>query len=429
MEFSQTYRTKKRQRIAVIGAGISGLGAAWLLSKNFDVVLFESTGQLGGHARTVSVTIEDKLIPVDIGFIVFNMINYPNLCQLFKLLGVAIHKSNMSFGVSINSGEFEYACRSWKALLAQPSNVFKPAFWKMLRDILKFFRTSMNDIQENPQISVQELTSQRGYGSWFLNRYLLPMSGAIWSTPRSEMLKFPAEAMIRFFDNHGLLSLSGQHQWWTVTGGSQNYISMMVDDMKTDIRLNSQVDSVVRNGDNVNVKVVGQDAETFDSVIFACHSDTALGILQKATPTENQILGNISYQKSKIVLHTDEKLMPKRRACWSSWVYLANSNADEEHASVTYWMNSLQGIPKETPLFATLNPPVPVDEKHVLIEQPFEHPRYDFKALKALGELPSIQGKANTWYCGAWTGMGFHEDGFSSAIRVAKDFGVVPPWD
>ena len=412
----------------MVGAGISGLGAAWLLSRSHDVVLFEAAGRLGGHARTVVVGTGGRKVPVDTGFIVFNQVNYPNLCRLFERLGVPIRKSNMSFAVSVDGGALEYGCRNIRAALAQPTNAARPQFWRMLRDIAVFNRTALADSLGDPDLTLGGLIRRRGLGSWFEHYYLLPMSGAIWSTPRAEMLNFPAGVLARFFANHGLLSFTGQHLWWTVEGGSRNYVSRIALDMAAQVRLRTAIEAVTREPDGVRVKAAGQEAELFDCIVFACHADTAFAILKDARADERRVLGGIPFRRNRIVLHTDARLMPRRRACWSSWVYLAKSRPDEDQASVTYWMNSLQGIPHDTPLFATLNPSIPVDETLILDEHAFEHPQYDFGAITAQGELPSIQGQANTWYCGAWTGTGFHEDGLASAVGVARSLGVSPPW-
>ncbi len=417
-----------RRRIAVIGAGISGLGAAWLLSRAHDVVLFEAADRPGGHARTVMVRTGGREIAVDTGFIVFNRINYPNLCRLFERLDVPLLKSDMSFAISVDGGAIEYGGRNVRAALAQPANAARPAFWRMLRDIAVFNRTALRDSADDPDLTLGELIRRRGLGAWFARYYLLPMSGAIWSTPRARMLDFPAGVLVRFFANHGLLSLTGHHRWWTVAGGSQTYVSRMSADMGADLRLRAPVEAVIRGPDGIRVRADGQESERFDSVVLACHADTALTLLKDSSANERRVLGGVPFRRNRIVLHTDARSMPRRRACWSSWVYLAASQGDEDQASVTYWMNALQGIPHDTPLFATLNPSMPIDDARILDEHAFDHPQYDFGAIAAQAALPSIQGVTDTWYCGAWTGTGFHEDGLASAVAVARRMGVQPPW-
>ena len=413
----------------MVGAGISGLGAAWLLSRAHDVALFEAADRLGGHARTLVVRTRGREVPVDTGFIVFNRVNYPHLCRLFEHLGVSVRKSCMSFAVSVDGGAIEYGGGNARALLGQPANAARPGFWRMLRDIAVFNRTALADCSADPELTVGALIRRRQYGRWFQRHYLLPISGAIWSTPRGRMLKFPALTLARFFDNHGLLSFTRHHQWWTVEGGSGNYVTRMARGMRAQVRLGAAVESVTRGPKGVRIKAVGQEAESFDAVVLACHTDTALAVLEDSTPPEQRILDRIPYRRNRLVLHTDPRLMPKRRACWSSWVYLARSRPDEDRASVTYWMNSLQGIPNDTPLFATLNPPISIDESRILDEHRFDHPQFDSDAIAAQAQLASIQGRSDTWYCGAWTGMGFHEDGLASAVRVARQLGVTPPWD
>ena len=428
MEPERTDAPGRRRRIAVVGAGISGLAAAWLLSRAHDVVLFEAANRLGGHARTLTVRTRGREVPVDTGFIVFNRVNYPNLCRLFEHLRVPVRKSRMSFAVSVDGGAIEYGGGSLEAVLAQPSNAGRPAFWRMLRDIAVFNRTALADSTDGTGLTLRDVIRRRRLGPWFVRYYLLPMSGAIWSTPRARMMDFPAGVLARFFDNHGLLSFSRHHQWWTVEGGSRHYVLKMAADTHAQVRPATAVEAVIRGPDGVRVKAAGQEAESFDSVVLACHSDTVLAILKDSTRRERRILARIPYRRNRLVLHTDDRLMPRRRACWSSWVYLANSRPDEDRATVTYWMNSLQGIPDATPLFATLNPPMPVDESLILDEHTFDHPQFDSDAFAAQAQLPSIQGRADTWYCGAWTGMGFHEDGLASAIRIAGLLGVSPPW-
>ena len=412
----------------MIGAGISGLGAAWLLSRSHDVTVFEAAGRPGGHARTLTVRSDGRELPVDTGFIVFNRVNYPNLCELFDRIGVAALKSNMSFAVSVDGGAIEYGSRSLRGVLAQPTNLANPGYWRMFVDIARFNRTALADASRSPDLTLGDLIRHRRLGSWFERYYLLPMGGAIWSAPGTEMLQFPALPLARFFANHGLLSFRGHHQWWTVKGGSRTYVTKLVNDMAACVRLSARVEAVTRTSQGVHIKVAGQDAETFDSVVLACHPDETLRILRDAVPGERRVLGGIPFRRNRIVLHTDPRLMPQRRACWSSWVYLARSRADECQASVTYWMNSLQDIPDDALVFATLNPSTRIDDARILDEHVFEHPQYDAGAFAAQAELPSIQGRANTWHCGAWTGMGFHEDGLASAMQVARSLGVPPPW-
>jgi len=417
-----------RLRIAVVGAGIAGLGAAWLLSRKHEVVLFEAGDRLGGHARTVDVPGPNGPIPVDTGFIVFNHVNYPHLTGLFRHLDVATNKSDMSFAVSVDNGAIEYGCKNVSAALAQRANALRPAFWRMVRDIMVFNRTALAVAQRDPRMTIEDLIRYQGLGEWFTRYYLLPLSGAIWSTPREQMRNFPALALARFFENHGLLSLNGQHQWWTVDSGSREYVSRMVATMQAEVRLKSPVIAVERNDGGVTVHAAGALAERFDQVVFACHSDQTLRMLADVSLPERRVLERVRYTPNCAILHTDASQMPKRRACWSSWVYQASSKTSEEAASVTYWMNSLQGIPENTPLFVTLNPTRPIPEDKILDEHICHHPQLDLHALAAQAELPSVQGRRGTWFCGAWTRNGFHEDGLASAVAVAERLGATPPW-
>ncbi len=427
-EETEAPRQARRRRIAVVGAGVSGLGAAWLLSRSHHVTLFEAAGRLGGHARTVTVSAGRRDVPVDTGFIVFNRVNYPELCRLFGHLGVGVRKSDMSFAVSVDGGAIEYGSRNLRSVVAQPANLANPGYWRMFRDIARFNRTALADTSRVPDMTLGDLIRRRRLGTWFARYYLLPMSGAIWSTPRAGMLDFPALPLVRFFANHGLLSFRRHHQWWTVEGGSARYVDRLAAGMAAEVRLRARVEAVTRGRGGVRVKAAGTDAEVFDAVVLACHADTALRLLRDAAPGERRVLGDIRFRRNRIVLHTDARLMPLRKACWSSWVYLARSRPDERQASVTYWMNSLQGIPDDSTIFATLNPSVRIDEARILDEHAFEHPQYDARAFAAQAELPAIQGRANTWHCGAWTGMGFHEDGLASAVQVARRLGAPPPW-
>ena len=418
----------RRRRIAVVGGGISGLGAAWLLSRRHDVVLFEADRILGGHARTIVVEAKGRPMPVDTGFIVFNRVNYPHLCGLFAALDVPVRTSDMSFAVSVDDGAIEYGCRNLRAAFAQGRNGIRPAFWRMFRDIMVFNRKALAVADRDHALSVDGLLRHLKLGPWFSQYYLLAMSGAIWSTSRGRMREFPAGVLARFFDNHGLLSLYGQHQWWTVAGGSQVYVRRMAATMAAEIRLDSPVSAVVRHPDGVDLHAARCGPERFDDVVMACHADTTLALLSDADTVERRILGPIRFRSNRAVLHGDPGQMPKRKACWSSWVYRARSDMREPEASVTYWMNALQGIPEATPLFVTLNPSDALARETVLDEHTVRHPQFDFAAIAAQEAVPSIQGYRGVWYCGAWTRNGFHEDGLASAVAVARRFGIAPPW-
>ncbi|MEO0653359.1 MAG: FAD-dependent oxidoreductase [Pseudomonadota bacterium] len=416
------------KRIAVIGGGISGLGAAHMLADSHRVVLFEAENRLGGHARTVLAGRRGDQ-PVDTGFIVFNHVNYPHLTRLFDELGVPTAKSNMSFGASIDGGRIEYGLASVRAIFAQKRNYARPAFLKMVRDILRF-NAQARDALDGADMTIGELTYKLGLGDWFRDYYLAPFSGAIWSTPTSKILDFPAEALVRFFENHALMNYTDQHQWYTVQGGSVEYVRRLSDSLYArgvDIRLGADVDAVRRNPVGVEVKVPGAGWEGFDEVVFATHSDDTLRLLADPTGVERTALSAIRYQPNEAVLHADTNLMPKRRLCWSSWVYTQGKGEVADRIGLTYWMNSLQPIPMDDLHFVTLNATQSIREELIYDQATFRHPVYDVAALAAQETVRAINGQNRTWFCGAWMKNGFHEDGLSSAVDVAEGIAAIKP--
>ncbi len=414
-------RRQPAKRIAVIGAGISGMGAAHLLSKNHSVVLFEEEGRLGGHARTV-VAGRNGDQPVDTGFIVFNYATYPNLTKLFAELGVPVAKSDMGFGVSIDGGRMEYALRNLDSLIARRRNAVTPAFWRMVRDILRFNKKA-EDLAADPKMTIGQLLQALGTGPWFRDYYILPFSGAIWSTPTQDILDFPAQALVRFFKNHGLLDPNGNHQWYTVDGGSVQYVSRLATSLErrgVDIRLSAGVAAVRRTGTGAEVRTKGAEWDGFDEVVFATHSDTTLSLLSDATGVERTALSAIRYQPNEAVLHADTTVMPQRRSAWASWVYTEEKGAPRDRIGVSYWMNSLQPIPMTDPMFVTLNPSRPIRDELIYDQVTFAHPVYDVAALAAQSTVRAINGQNRTWFCGAWMKNGFHEDGIASAVDVVE---------
>ena len=407
------------RRIAVVGGGISGMAAARLLAQDNAVVLFEAEGRLGGHARTVMAGKRGDQ-PVDTGFIVYNKANYPNLVALFDTLDVPTVESNMSFGASIDGGNLEYGLASFDALFAQRRNLVNPKFLGMLRDVLKF-NARAEELSQNDGITIGDFLKDLGTGSWFRDHYLLPLSGAIWSTPTEGILEFPAQALIRFFKNHALLGYSGQHQWYTVKGGSVEYVRRLQADLirqAVDLRLGATVAGVRRTGPGAAVRVTGGEWEQFDEIVFATHSDDTLRLLSDAAPEERAALSAVRYQPNEAVLHSDTAIMPRRKAAWASWVYVEAKGVRPEKIDLTYWMNSLQPIPKDDPLFVTLNSNRPIRETLIHDTVTFRHPVYDLAALRAQDQIRAMNGARDTWYCGAWMGNGFHEDGFASAVDV-----------
>ncbi len=406
-------------RIAVIGGGISGMAAAHLLARDHAVVLFEAEPRLGGHARTVMAGKRGDQ-PVDTGFIVYNNTNYPNLVGLFDQLDVPVVESNMSFGASINGGAFEYGLRSLGAVFAQKRNLVRPQFLRMLRDVVHFNKHARG-AAENSGLTIGEFLRELGTGPWFRDYYILPLSGAIWSTPVQGILDFPAQSLIRFFDNHALLGITGQHQWYTVKGGSVEYVRRLQAALvaeAVDLRLGAAVAGVERVPQGVRVRVQGGEWDMFDEVIFATHSDVTLRLLSDASPAERTALSAARYQTNEAVLHADTSIMPKRKSVWSSWVYVEPAGPKPDRIDLTYWMNSLQPIPKDDPLFVTLNSNQSIHENLIHDVVSFDHPVYDLPAERARAEIRLMNGNRGTWFCGAWMRNGFHEDGFASAVDV-----------
>lgn len=417
------------QRIAVIGGGIAGLAAAHLLASHHQVTLYEAAPRLGGHARTVLAGQRGDQ-PVDTGFIVFNYANYPHLTALFRDLDVPVEKSDMSFGVSIGGGRLEYALRSGNALFGQRRNLIDPGFHAMLRDILRF--NAGAEGMARPGETIAALIGRMGLGRRFRDHYLFPICGAIWSTPAEGIGAFPAEALLRFMRNHALMSAGGQHQWWTVSGGSIAYVARLTAALQVAgvaLRPGTPVRGVWRDAAGVTVRAEGDEGERFDQVILATHSDQALALLADAVPAEQAALGAVRFQPNRAVLHRDPAVMPRRRRCWSAWVYRDQApdgqGADGQGAGgqgvgISYWMNRLQNIPDSDPMFVTLNPGIAIDPRAVYDETTFRHPVFDAAALAAQGRIAAMQGERRTWFAGAWLRNGFHEDGFATALRVAR---------
>lgn len=414
------------RRIAIVGGGISGMAAALLLARaGARVTLFEAAPRLGGHARTVLAGRNGDQ-PVDTGFIVFNRVTYPRLTALFDELGVPVAPSDMSFGVSLAGGRFEYGLRNLRAMFAQARNGADPRFWGMLRDIVRF-NARARTAAEDPALTVAGLIERLRLGAWFRDRYLLPLTGAIWSTPTHAALAFPAPALVRFFDNHALLAHTGQHRWLTVRGGSVEYVRRLEGAMVAagvEMRLAAPVQAVTRGAGGVRVKTAGAPAEGFDEVVMATHADDTLRLLADPDAAERRLLGAVRYQPNHAVLHADAALMPRRRAVWSSWAYTEAADKRDGRIDLTYWMNSLQPIPADDPLFVTLNPTRPIRAALIHDQVTFRHPVYDLGALTAGAGLRERNGARATWFAGAWMHNGFHEDGFASAVDVVATMAV-----
>lgn len=408
-------------RIAIVGSGIAGLSAALDLAPHAHVTLFEAAGRLGGHARTVMAGRNGDQ-PVDTGFIVFNYANYPHLARLFHELDVPVEKSDMSFGVSIDGGRFEYALRSLRSLFAQRRNMADPRFLRMLADIARF-NARAEAAARDGSMTLDELLDALRMGDWFRRYYLRPFAGAIWSTPEAEMGAFPAHALVAFMRNHALLSAGGHHQWYTVSRGSVEYVRRIEARLRTlgvDIRKSAPVRAIARRAGKVVLDTDGGRRDVFDQVIMATHPDQALVMLTAPSHAERRALSAIGFQDNHAVLHADTGLMPRRRAVWSSWVYQAESSGAGQHLGVTYWMNRLQNIPEHDPLFVSLNPARAPGTEAIFDEVTFRHPVFDASALRAQREIADLQGTHNTWFAGAWLRNGFHEDGIATARRVTR---------
>lgn len=420
----------RRQNIAVIGSGIAGMSAAWLLSQRHEVTLYEKAGRLGGHSNTVTVNTSLGSTPVDTGFIVFNDVTYPNLVALFEHLGVASKASDMSFGVSLNNGEIEYSSVRASAFLCGGRNLISPRFWSMTADLLRFYKHAPLELlgARDEMISLGDYLTRRGYGEAFQRDHLLPQAAAIWSAPLNEIHHYPACAFVRFFENHGLLKLKGRPKWRTVDGGSQAYVAKLTAPFAKGARLNAGVVTVRRDAGGVWVRDAYGRAERYDDVVIATHADEALAMLEDASPEERRLLGAFRYAKNRAVLHTDDALMPRRRGLWASWNYVGDN--PEGGCVVSYWMNKLQRIESREQLFLTLNPRTMPRAETILYEKDYDHPLFDAAAIRAQEELWSLQGVRNTWFCGAHFGAGFHEDGLQSGLAVAEQLGGVRrPWN
>lgn len=413
-------------RIAVVGSGISGLSAAWLLHKNHQVTLYEAADYLGGHTNTVDVSLDGLTHPVDTGFLVHNDLTYPNLIELFRILDVQTHATEMSFSVSQPEFGIEWAGTNLGTLFAQRRNLLRLRFWRMLQEIVSFNSRSHQLLawSESQRITLGRLLDEHGYSEAFRQGYLLPMAAAIWSSSPTEILGFPAATFLRFCVNHRLLQIEGRPEWRSVVGGGREYVRRMAASL--DVRLNHPVTRVIRRADSIELSSRGETSR-YDAVILATHAPESLAMLQDADERERELLGSVRYQPNLAVLHTDRRFLPQRESLWSAWNYLSLGKANGP-VCVTYLLNRLQRLPFETPLMVTLNPPPGMLPEGEIARFGYQHPIFDQQAIDAQARLHTIQGHNRTWYCGAWCGYGFHEDGLKSALRVIGDFGVEAPW-
>lgn len=410
-------------KIAVIGTGITGNSAAWLLNQSHEVEVFEAGAYVGGHSNTVS---GDAHADVDTGFIVYNEWTYPNLIALFEHLGVETVPTDMSFAASLDGGALEY---SGDALFGQWRNFFRPSYYRMLLDIVRFYKHAPSLLEgDDAPMSLGEYLTAEKYSQAFIDYHILPMAAAIWSTGTEDVRNFPAASFVRFFVNHGLFLLKDRPRWHTVVGGSRRYVEKLTAGFRDKVHLNNPVTKVLRKDDGVEITDSKGVVRVYDHVVIATHSDQALKVLEDASDEEAAVLGAFPYAPNVAYLHEDVALMPKRRSVWSSWNYLT-TNADQS-VCLSYWMNKLQPFVGEKDLFVTLNPPEPPAEDKTFAVIPYDHPQFTMGAIEGWEKIKDIQGVRRTWFCGAWCGYGFHEDGITAGLAVAEAIGGVKrPWD
>ncbi|HEX7790498.1 MAG TPA: FAD-dependent oxidoreductase [Afipia sp.] len=423
--------------VAIIGTGIAGNAAAWALSRQYPVTVYERELRPGGHSHTVTVDYDGTAVAVDTGFIVYNELNYPDFTAMLAHLDVGTVESCMSFAVTADAGRFEWKgggdtwAETAKGLFAQPRNLLSPSYLWMLRDILAFNEASVKDHADGTLtgLSLGAYFRMRGFAPRLLSDYLAPMGAAIWSAPADRILDFPAENFVAFFSNHRLLQYD-RPKWRSIKGGSHVYVDKLTAAFRDRIRFGCAVTSIERTGHGVIVKDSLGHSDTYDHVVIAAHSDQALTMLADADVNERSVLGDIRYAPNTVYLHRDPRLMPKRRNAWASWNFLRwkRAGAPVNDVAVTYWMNPLQGLDDARPLFVSLNPPFAPDPALTFARHLCDHPQYDTAAFAAQKRLPDIQGKRHTWFCGAWTGYGFHEDGLRSGLAVADALGASVPW-
>lgn len=419
-------------KIAVVGSGIAGVGAAWLLSPQHEVDVYEASSRLGGHAATVDLDVDGVTFPADTGFQVFNTRTYPNLIRLFDVLGVEWLETDMSFSVHVGSENIEWSGTNLNTVFAQRTNVVNPRFLAMLADIVRFSRDADRLLADPAidQITLSELVEREGYSATFTDWYLIPMGSAIWSTPPELLRGYPAGAFMRFCNNHGLLHITGKPMWRSVVGGSRTYVEAAARDFSGEVFLSEPVLSVERLDGGGVVVATGNRSLVYDAVVLAAHAPESLAMLADASPLEREVLGAFGFQCNEIALHTDASFMPKSRRAWASWNwYSETTECSKDALTLTYWLNNLQLMPEGAPqIFETLNPHKPYAEGSVLQRIDFDHPLFSADAIAAQKRIPEIQGAGGVWFAGAWQRYGFHEDGLLSAVRVAEALGATLPW-
>ena len=411
-------------KIAIIGSGISGLTASYLLNKKHNITLFEKNDYLGGHTHTHDITIGEKNFSVDSGFIVYNEKTYPNFIKLLDILNVERQKTTMGFSIKSEVKNLEYAGNSIKSVFAQKRNYFRPSFLIMLIDIVRFNKKAKADLFMSSQVTLGQYLEQNSYSKSFINHYIIPMGAAIWSTTAKLMMDMPALFFIRFFSNHGLLQIKDRPGWWVIKNGSKEYVKKLIETFQEHIRMKSEIKTIKRLAGKIIITHAGtHEEETFDAVVIATHSNQALKLLADATEKEQTILGAIPYQTNSALLHTDTSILPKRKLAWSSWNYYLDQ---DEHKPVmlTYNMNILQRLDSDETFCVTLNCNDLIDQNKIIKELNYEHPLFTSESIKAQARKNEISGVNNTYYCGAYWRNGFHEDGVVSALDVCKNFGI-----
>jgi uncharacterized protein len=418
------------RRIAIIGSGIAGLSAAWLLARSAEVTLIERAARLGGHTNTVQVETPEGDVAVDSGFIVYNEHNYPNLTALFEHLHVETCPSDMSFAVSADDGRMEYGAAGIAGLFAQRRNLLRPRHWMMVADILRFFRRAEAQSRAlQDDIGIGAFLARHGYSAAFIEDHILPISAAIWSTPAHGIRDFPAKAFIAFFANHGLLQINNRPRWRTVVGGARTYIDRLLTGSGVRVLTDRTIIEIRRDIGGVELRFGTGEVSRFDEVVFACHADQALALLGDPSDEEFNLLSSFKFTPNRAVLHTDVRLMPQRKAIWSAWNYLRSGTGPQASLSLTYWMNRLQPLPTTTNIFVTLNPGCEFAPGTVRRVIDYTHPLYDSRAMAAQQDIWQIQGQRRTWFAGAWLGCGFHEDGLQSGLEIAERLAPVKrPW-
>ena len=413
-------------KIGVIGSGVSGLVSALTLQERFEVSLFEKNSKLGGHSNTVTIEQENKKYSVETGFIVLNDKNYPIFTSLLKHLNIGVNNSSMSFSVSVDKGQFEYSS-SYIGLLGQTKNIIDPKYWGMLRDINYFYTNALKDVKDCPDNeTLGQFLKRFNYSNKFIDYHLVPMTASIWSCPTKSILNFPIKSLLVFFENHKLLNIYNRPKWSTVNKGSREYVKKIQSLLKGKIYTNAKVNKISKSKEGIRVHY--QDGiKTFDKVILACHADQSSDILIENFSEEANLLKDFKYQKNTSILHSDINFMPKRKSVWSSWNYITETG-NSGNLSITYWMNELQGINSSKPILLSLNPKILPNPDLIYGQYSYSHPILDNNAINIQKKLSSIQGKNNLWFCGAWTGFGFHEDGVKSAVEIANSHNIHLPW-